>query len=191
MADIYQKVYLYFSQFGPIPEDQWKAICEKLTHRTYDTGVFFQKSGYLPQYLGLVLSGMFRVYYAMSNGKEFTRSFSDELKPIGDYACYLAGAEATVNIVALEPSEVAVIRFENYFALFEHHPCWDRIGRKVVEGYYMQREKREADLVMLSAKERYQQFIKGNQAIIARATNSQIASYLAVTPETLSRLKKT
>jgi CRP-like cAMP-binding protein len=191
LSEVYKVVYQYFRPFGPIPGDLWEVFCAKLSYLSFDTGDFFQKAETSAKYLGLVISGLFRIYYANSDGKEFTRSFSDEFKPIGDYACALVRTEATVNIVAIEPSKVAAIKFEDYFDLLEHHPCWDRIGRKVVELYYVQREKREAQLVMLSARERYDHFLRDNQNIAARASNGHIASYLAVTPETLSRLKRT
>jgi CRP-like cAMP-binding protein len=158
--------------------------------RAYAAGEFFQRPEEPPRDLGLVLSGLFRIYYQDGDGKEFTRSFSDEGKPIGDYACALERAPANVNIMALEASKVAVITFDDYFAMFDRHPCWNLIGRKVIETFYVNRERREAEFVMLTAGQRYDRFVKTSPRLAARLSNAHVASYLGMTPETLSRLKR-
>ncbi|MCX6128677.1 MAG: Crp/Fnr family transcriptional regulator [Proteobacteria bacterium] len=179
----------YLSNFGPLPDSQWAHLESILGFKNYGVGEFFQRPQETAMNLGFVLSGLFRVFYQDAGGKEFTRAFSEEANPIGDYASALEGGLAKVSIQALELSQVAFIRYEDYFSLFTRHPCWDRIGRRIIESYYVVREKREAEFAMCSAPQRYENFLKIHSRIATRATNAQIASFLGITPETLSRLK--
>jgi CRP-like cAMP-binding protein len=180
----------FFEAFGAIPDSEWNAFRERLQLRRYAPGDFFQRPNELPLNLGLVVSGLFRVFYRDGGGKEFARALAHESRPIGDYAGYLERAVSNVNIVALEASQVAVITFDEYFSMFDRHPCWDRVGRKIVEVFYVTRERREADFVMLDARQRYDNFVKTNPEMAARVSNVHLASYLGMKPETLSRLKR-
>ena len=82
------------------------------------------------------------------------------------------------------------ISFKHYFAMFDRYPHWNLIGRKIIENFYAIREKREAEIAMLSALERYKNFLNECPNIVSRVTNHHAASFLGITPETLSRLKK-
>lgn len=189
-SDKFAQLKHFLSTFASLPEAEWAFFQSRLSVRTYAPGAFFQRAEDSVLHLGFVLSGLFRVFYCDSQGKEFIRAFSAESKPIGDYASALAGSSAKVAIEAIEASEVALIPFSEFFQLFERHPAWDRLGRKVLEAYYVEREQREAELAMLSARERYENFIKKHRVLAGRAANVHIASYLGMTPETLSRLRR-
>lgn len=189
-SDKLSQVKHFLDSFGVFPESEWAYLRARLSMRSYLQGDFFQRADEKPENLGFVLSGLFRVFYCDSQGKEFIRAFSEESKPIGDYASALEGSLAKVTIEALEKSEVAIIPFREFFELFDRHPAWERFGRKILEAYYVERERREAELAMLTAGERYENFLRTHPALAQRASSVHIASYLGMTPETLSRLRR-
>ncbi len=75
--------------------------------------------------------------------------------------------------------------------LFDLVPEWDRLARRITEEHYSAKEKRVNVLAGLSAKEKYEDLLKyGNPEIIRNIPLQYIASYLGITPETLSRIRK-
>jgi hypothetical protein len=75
--------------------------------------------------------------------------------------------------------------------LFETVPEWDRLARKITEQHYIEKEKRTNMLASMTAKEKYTELLKnGNPDIIKKIPLKNIASYLGVTPETLSRVRR-
>ena len=85
--------------------------------------------------------------------------------------------------------EVAVIRYRDLEMLYESYPGWQRLGRKLIEYYYLIIERREYQFLALSAKERYQQFRSDYPGLEQRISQAQIASYLGINPVTLSRIR--
>lgn len=180
----------YLEGFGdPLPDEEWAALYAALSFRRLQKDQTFQRPDELPRELGFVVEGLFRIYYQDRDGNEFIRAFAFEGQPIADYASYLEQAPSNVCIQAIEDSTIFSMTFVDYFSLFNRHPIWDRIGRKIVERFYLVRERREAEMLMLSAAERYQRFRLNFPGLSGRLSNVHIASYLGMAPETLSRLK--
>ena len=92
--------------------------------------------------------------------------------------------------LALMDSELLVIRFRDFEALFDRHACWERVGRKIAEGMFISKERRERELLMLSAEERYRLFLGRYKHLEKRIPQYQIAAYLGITPVALSRIRR-
>ena len=87
----------YFESFGgPIAASEWEVFEAKIVFTKFDAGEMFQRPNTKPEYVGLVLNGLFRIYYRNDEGKEFTRAFASEGNPIGDYASYLGNRMSEV-----------------------------------------------------------------------------------------------
>ena len=95
-----------------------------------------------------------------------------------------------VNIKTIVESELIGFNFLQYQKLYDSHPCWERIARICLENHFIEREKREYQLLMMNAQERYEQFLISYSDCIDMLPNKDIASFLGITPEAFSRLKK-
>ncbi len=107
----------------------------------------------------------------------------------GAYSAILLNEKSKITITALEDTNLVNFDFHEYQKLYARHICWERIVRLLVEELFIERERREYQLLMLTALERYHEFLQEFEDCHNRLSNKDIASYLRITPETLSRIK--
>jgi CRP-like cAMP-binding protein len=183
------RVLAYLASLSPIPEDELRAfVAEKLSAVDYPAGHFFVRAGDLTARIGFVERGLFRVYYTGQGGRRHVRNFCAEGAPIGAYGAILAGQPANVSIEALEDARVLELPYRAMAAQFATSALWERCGRRIAEAHYQSRERREHALLMLDAQGRLSRFHADFPGLAARLPRSDVASYIGVRPETLSRL---
>jgi CRP-like cAMP-binding protein len=178
----------YVSSFASIPDDELAAFASTVGVASFAPGELFTRIGDTHDRVGIVLRGVFRVYYLSPDGDLFIRNFCKEGMPIGSYATILTAKPAHVNIEALEPSTVAQFRYAELARRFDRHPAWERVGRRIAEEHYIARERREYHLLAFDAATRYEHFLRDFPGLDQRITQANVASYVGVAPETLSRL---
>lgn len=144
----------------------------------------------IPQKIGIVIKGVFRYYYLSENGIEYTKHFSDESQFIVSYSAALQNKHSNYYIQALENSEILSAPFKGFIDKIESLPYGQIILRRVAEWMLSVKIEREGDLLLLDATERYKKFIKSSPHLINRINQYYIASYLGITPESLSRIRK-
>ena len=93
------------------------------------------------------------------------------------------------NIEVLEDSIVQSINWDQLQYLYKHYPEFNLIGRIITEQYYIKSEERVINLQTLDAKQRYDQLLLDHPGILQKASLGQIASYLSIKQETLSRIR--
>lgn len=170
-----------------------EAVQEKIVdHATIDT---IEKNGYLlhmgdePKYFYFIISGLLRGYYLDEQGTEVTNCFIDQ----GEFCCSFAVAQSLHSeffIQALEDSRYLQVELELIRYLIQEkkeiQELFNRLSMKGIS-YYRNRSKA---LVMQSASQRYQMFRKDFPSLEERVEQRYIASYLGITPSSLSRLKR-
>lgn len=139
-------------------------------------------------FLYLVTSGMLRGYY-YSNDKEVTNWLAIENEFCTSFYSFLSNAPSYERIEAIENTEVEAIHKDDLELLYKSFPETERVGRVILEQYYMRLEERVVYIQFKSAKERYEHFFTKRTELIKRAPLGCIASYLGITQETLSRIR--
>lgn len=139
-------------------------------------------------FLYFISSGMLRGYY-YSNDKEITNWMGIENEFCTSYYSFLSGKGSYEQIEALENTEVEAIHKDDLEMLYKTFPETERIGRLLLESYYLRLEERVLYIQFKSAKERYDYFFEKRCELIKRAPLGCIASYLGITQETLSRIR--
>ncbi len=139
-------------------------------------------------HLYFVDKGLLRGYY-FNDEKEITNWFAGE----GDFAtCFYAFVTKEPSfetIQALEDVQLTGILYADLEELYKTFPETERLGRIITQNYYIQLEERILNLQFKTAKERYQHFSESHADLLQRVTLGHVASYLGITPETLSRIR--
>jgi len=151
---------------------------------------FLLNEGDVCKNLGFVNSGCLREYTIDSKGSEHIIQFAIEDWWVSDLNSFLAGSPSTYNIDALEDSEVLLLEKSARDKLLDSCPKMERFFRLLMEANHVAAQRRVSDSLSASAEERYLKFIKTYPKLFEQVPQNQIASYLGITPQSLSRIRK-
>ncbi|HZE86158.1 MAG TPA: Crp/Fnr family transcriptional regulator [Puia sp.] len=147
------------------------------------------KIGEVCTHIHFIEKGLFRCYYESDSG-EVCAWFMKEGDVIVSVGSFFSQAPSYQAILAMEESIVHSITYEELQRIYKRFPEFNLIGRLITEKYYDLCEDRLYSLRMKKAAERYHYFLEGQPEMARRIPATYIASYLGITRETLSRIKK-
>jgi CRP-like cAMP-binding protein len=156
---------------------------------TLEQDDFFVRAGDVPKTIGFVISGILRLYYVDRDGNEYTKSFCAENSFVAAYSALLLEQPSRLFIQALEDTKLLIADYSAYRVLSENHACWQALNCKIAEFLFIKKEKRESALLLDDAKTRYLSFQEEYPGWETRIRQHHIASYLGITPVTLSRIR--
>lgn len=142
------------------------------------------------QSLYIVQSGLLKAYYLSSDGKENIKSFIVAGDNIGSLVAAYAKQQCSFSLVCLQDTQLIKVDFQ---AIYDVSRDNLEIASTVVDfllAFAMKKERREFELLCLSAEDRYRLLLKNMPDIAERVTQNEIALYLGITPVGLSRIKK-
>ena len=133
-------------------------------------------------------SGFLRFYYLTDSGKEFNKAFSRPGEIVLPLTSFVSNQANGFYVEAI--SEVEALAFPTRIIpeLFDRHPMWERVGRVLAEQMAMRKELRERELLLDTALQRYQRFAERYPELAEWLPQRQIASYIGITEQALSRL---
>jgi CRP-like cAMP-binding protein len=146
------------------------------------------KEGMVSQRIYFVKKGFVRAYY-YKNGQKFTSWFMGENEIIISVFSFFSRKPAFENIELLEDSLLQSINWDQLQKLYTAFPEFNLTGRIITEQYYIKSEERSINLQTLSAKQSYENLLSTHPGILQKASLGQIASYLSIKQETLSRIR--
>ena len=152
-------------------------------------GEYISKEGEVCTRIYLVREGILRSYFNM-DGKELTTFFNMEGTVATALRSFLKEVSAHENIQALLDCELFYIEKKDLNHLYEKVPKWNKIARLILENVYVKMEERSISLQYDTAKERYLNFLVEFPNVVNRIPLQYVASFLGITPETLSRIRK-
>lgn len=155
-----------------------------------ERGELMVRAGDRPDRVGFVERGLFRLYATDPAGTERTMGFRAEGELVCAYSAALRKEASRLTIEALEPAELMVAPRSAYDAMVAASPGWQRLVARLTEELYLRVEQRQTELLLTDATARYRQFLADHGALATRLTQRQIASYVGVTPEALSRIRR-
>jgi len=151
---------------------------------------FILQQGDICRHFTFVVSGCFKMYAIDSNGKEFNLEFAAENEWISDLTSFYDEKPSSVYIEAIESSVVLQITRAHLIYLYSNYPKFNSTFRIIIERKYMELQKRVLQNISATAEERYSNFIQQFPKLASRLPNTQIASYLGITSEFLSKIRK-
>ncbi|WP_423027986.1 Crp/Fnr family transcriptional regulator [Undibacterium sp. SXout20W] len=160
----------------------------QLLHIAKGQDVF--SAGEWQPYIYVVRTGIVKLTYLSEDGQEWIKSFIGE----GDFfACpnvLIAGLKTDYFATAIEDCEIEQIDSVSMKKLTDHYPVWQKAIRQLLEWHIVRKELRERELLTMSPEARYQSFLKTYPNVAARIQLKEVAQYLGVTAEALSRIRK-
>lgn len=171
------------------PSQQDKAALENvLQMHTLRKSEHFLREGEVCQKIAFIEQGSVRVYYDV-DGKEICKDFFFENAVIGSFASFFSQMPSALNIAAMEKTQLLELKYHEVMHLYTNYPSWQKLGHIIVQDQLVRSECREASLLKDPPEVRYKNLIEEHPKVFKRVPLQYIASYLGITPETLSRYR--
>ena len=171
-------------------EEELRIIGDSLKRITLKKGDVLLRNGETVTHTHYVQSGCLRSYFIDDAGKDHTLQFAIKDWWISDYTALFSGGQAMMNIECIQDTTLFRLSRKNMEKLYLEIPALETFFRKKLERRMEAFHKRTLGNLALPAKERYLSFIRTYPSIEQQVKNYHIASYLGITTESLSRVRK-
>jgi len=180
----------YLTQSAQISEEEASNLYVRLQKKVYKKGSILLRKGALCKHSFFVEKGLLRSYMLAEDGKEHIIQFAPENWFIVDRSSVYFNDPSESYIEAIEDTEVVLIDEEFFCQANEISSAFSQFNDKLLHKHIRQMQKRINLLLGASAETRYLSFIKLYPDLLLRVPQWMIASYLGITPESLSRVRK-
>jgi CRP-like cAMP-binding protein len=177
------------NQISPVSEAVKSRLHEYLKEERFPKKYKLLQEGQTAKKIYFIKEGFARAFYFTADGKECTAWFMGTGEFMISVFSFFTQKPAAENIELLEDSTLQSITWTQLQTLYTEFTEFNIIGRMITEKYYIESEQKSILLRTLTAKERYEQLIRFNPNILQKSSLGQIASYLGISLETLSRLR--
>ena len=179
----------YLAKSFTLNEEEKELVRTKFHSRLYRKRQYVLQEGDVCTHFNFVVRGCLRLYKIDEKGNIHILQFAAENNWINDLGSFHSLEPSALNMDALEDTVVLQISHDNLIHLYTKAPKFDRIFRVLIENGFIRLQKRLLQNISSSGEERYQSFLELYPQLASRLSQVQIAAYLGVTPEFLSRLR--
>ncbi len=178
----------YLKQFPHYTPKVFEELIPHLIKKSIVSGDFFLQQGKICKSIAFIEKGIMRLFY-LHDGKEITNCFCKENTITCSYSSLITQKESHIAIQAVEYTELIVLPYASLMKLYEKNLFWQQVGRLAAQNEFITTESHNRFLRDLSATERYTQILENESDLLQRVPLNYLASYLQITPETLSRIR--
>lgn len=175
---------------GPLDDADVSAVASSVRVRRLERGEAYLESGEVATSVGLVHSGLLREAFLLPDGRERTRAFGLPGDFAGSLSDLLRGGPARAQVVACTESHVLTVPWQVVEQAVATRPAWRAILGAATTRLYLLKAEREFELLGLDALARYERFRARAATVEDELPLVHVASYLGITPEHLSRLRR-
>ena len=185
-----QKLLKYINSITSISDATTKQLESIFSSGNIKKGTHFIEAGGVAKKIGFLEEGYIRGYYRTEEGQEYNKHFFQAPCFIGGYSSLISGKTNQKNQQALTDCIIKEVHYSKLVDLYDNHPDIERLSRILAEQFFVQKERREVEIVLLNANERYEIFKKEYPHLEQIIPQYHIASYLGITPTQLSRIRR-
>ena len=172
-----------------LPDQLFNLFWTKLKPITVSKGDMFLVQGKMSHSLALVEKGAFYSFYE-KDGNEIIEGFCFEGCFMTDYPSFITHSISRKNFKAIEKSNILTISNNELQSLYSQDVLFERAGRLMAENLFASWEMKLQDTIFLTPTERYLKLLNSNNNLLQRVPQYLIASYLNITPQYLSQIRK-
>ncbi len=180
----------FIARFANPPRQQIENFLESGIARVLKRGEYFVDAGKRSEELAFVHAGMLRYHLTTIDGRDVTKDFSMPNSFCVAFTSAVTKQPSQINISALLPCDLSIWPFARLEEMFAMDLQWQQLGRRVAEGMYIRKERREVSFLLESAQDRYLSLQREFGSLLGDVPQYHIASYLGIAPESLSRLRR-
>ena len=187
---MFAEIDRFVARYVRLTEEELAFFHGLLKHRRVKKKTFLLQEGEVCDFEAFILSGCIRSYYLDKEGTETILLFAVEDWWISDLTSFSERTPSNLFVETLEDSELLSIDYNGKSALFERIPAFERMFRLLVQRSLSVLQQRFYATVSQTAEERYLQFLDKYPQIVQRVPQHQIARYIGVSPEFLSKIRQ-
>ena len=169
--------------------EEWEAFVSIVQSKKLLKKDLLLEAGQVCNFIAFLNSGVMREY-AFLNGKDTTVDFITENQFTSDYQSFIMEEPSRQYLEALTDTELIILRKDAINALFDKYKVWERFGRLIIERVFCINEGKRKKIISTGVEEQYRDFATSYPEIVQQVPQYYIASYLGLSPEHLSRIRK-
>lgn len=179
----------YFSRISPLSKEESEGIAESMRTKTFKKGEYLLKEGQISASTYFILEGCVREYI-LTDGEEKTTNFFTEEQWAISLNSFTPQNPAKHNWICVEDTTVVVGDEQQAQVLFKRFPRFETISRTIMQAAFAEQKEALASYYTDSPEQRYLKLLKSRPGLVQRIPQYQLASYIGVKPESLSRIRK-
>lgn len=180
----------FIAAISPVSDKSWEQLSALFKEKQLLKNDYFIKEGETATEIAFLTSGIVRAFFRNEEGLEYNKTFFVAPCFFGGYSSLITGMPNQINHQALADCNILVANYAEFTALYDQYPDIERASRKLAELYFVHKEQREIEIVLLDADKRYLLFQKQFPDLEQLVAQYHIASYLGITATQLSRIRK-
>jgi len=185
------QIKLYLDKIASISSSDWNFFISKLHRRIITKKSVFIKVNQIENHISFIESGIVRLFIPRDNPeKEITFGFSFKNQFVSAYDSFLTQSPSNYQLQALTETSMLSISYKDLQSVYKSTQIGNLIGRLTAEDLFLIKSKREQNLLNLNAEQRYLKLFKERPELLKSVPLKYISSYIGVTAQALSRIRK-
>lgn len=183
-------LYNNITSLVPITDEEWHFISSRVTEQQLKKKVLISREGDISRFTNFIEKGSARVFYIDNNGHEHVIQLGIQGWWISDFASFSSQKPGRLYVETLEPTHLLSFSYENMQEIFKNVPSFESFYRILIQKAYSSFQQRMLQSLSGDAENRYLQFRECHPDMDLQISQKHIASYLGMSAEFLSKIKK-